>query len=357
MSVTWFKQNATKVVDFCVRKRNLGISLCALSVPLLLLGTGGIFFEIEYDGNRFKWGLTDEPNFIFAFVAILMGAIGFGIGLYILIRIHSQEHKLSEISKVIVLELRGLVDTSDRPLNSAIPARFIGQRIDLLKDVRAFVAGENPNFVTALRELDYLRRDLQVARGDASREHVTVIAGGVLQVPLLFHVGSLIDDEGQVVLFEWDRIVSRWNELSAEENGDAFVIEEDEFDAASEVVLVVSATYLADIEAIRRTFPGKPLVHLRLHNPSPNSIWGELWQNELTQQFLQTLASLGNKRVPLIHLVLVAPASLCIRFGRAYDLRNMPRLRCYQYERESNPPYPWSIEMATANKPAQHVLT
>ncbi|GGI17626.1 SAVED domain-containing protein [Oxalicibacterium faecigallinarum] len=357
MWADWFKRNATKVIDFLTRQRNLGLKLCALSASLLLFGAGGVFFEIEYEGNRFKWGLTDEPNLLLATVVIVLGAVGFIIGLIIVTRVHGQEHKLSEIGRVIVVELRGLVDTSDRPLISAIPAKFVGQRIDLVKDVRKFLTGDSAHLGAALIELDYLRRDLQVARGDVSREHVTVIVGGVLQVPLLFHVGTLIDDEGNVVLFDWNRTEGRWNELMVEENKEAFVLEEDEFNLANEVVLAVSASYLVDIDGIKRTFADKPLVHLRLQNPLPNTIWGVQWQNALTQQFLQTVARLGNKRVSIIHLVLAAPASLAIRFGRAYDLRNMPLLRCYQYEKESNPSYPWSIQMATASKPAQRVAT
>jgi len=58
-----------------------------------------------------------------------------------------------------------------------------------------------------------------------------------------------------------------------------------------------------------------------------------------------------------VHLVLAAPASLAIRFGKAYDQRNMPKIRCYQREQNQTPPYPWSIQMPAAQQPVAFIPT
>ncbi|UBM23141.1 SAVED domain-containing protein [Pseudomonas sp. p1(2021b)] len=55
----------------------------------------------------------------------------------------------------------------------------------------------------------------------------------------------------------------------------------------------------------------------------------------------------------MVHLILAAPASV---FGRRYDPHNMPPLRCYQWQRTEQNPYPWAVEMPTApEQPGKYV--
>lgn len=269
-----------------------------------------------------------------------------------------QERELDTLRRVLVVELRGLVDTSDRPLVSAVPGHILGRREDCHIDIRPLVSGLTPNVSAALEELAHLRRQVQRARGGASREHISVVVGGVMQVPLLFYAGVLLDDEGSVTLMDWDRTKSQWGELDLADDGSRFTVSGLELAAgAPDVVLAVSSTYQADLRGIEQTFPGLPLVHLQLADPKPNTLWSEPAQAEMTAKFLDMLAALANCGVETVHLVLVASPSLAIRFGRAYDARNMPVLRCYQYQKGAVPAYPWSVRMPTALAPVAVVPT
>jgi hypothetical protein len=216
-----------------------------------------------------------------------------------------------------------------------------------LVDVRAQLTGV-PDVPAALEELGALAKQVQRARGDTAREHVSVVAGGVLQVPLLFYAGVLLDDEGKVELMDWDRVEGRWKQLDQPDDGSRFQISGLQDVTDPEVVLAVSASYLADLAGIAQTFPGLPLVHLARPNAKPNTLWSREGQAALAAQFLDTLAELHNRGVQTIHLVLVASASLALRLGSLYDSKNHPKLRCYEWKRDQIPAYPWSVQMPTA---------
>lgn len=56
------------------------------------------------------------------------------------------------------------------------------------------------------------------------RENVTVVVGGIMQVPLQFYAGALIDDEGAVQLFDWERNEKRWKALTESDDKSRFAV-------------------------------------------------------------------------------------------------------------------------------------
>lgn len=360
--LNWAMGLISQLVTWHTRRRNLGLSLMGIT-SLVFIAVAGGGFSVEAAGvagliKAFKFstgdGLPGNLLTLLMYFLLLAWLIGLGLVLDSYVRERRQE----DINRVVVVEMRGLANTSDRPLLSAVPPTLVGQRIDALVDVRTFLTATPPNVVEALRELDDMKRTLRRARGDTARAHVNVLAGGVMHVPLLFHAGTLFDDDGKVVLMDWERTAGKWLDLNQADDGGRFTITGlDTLSSTKDVVVAVSASYAASLDDIAATFPGLPVVHLARANPSPNTLWSEATQVALTQQFLHTMAALDGQGVKMVHLVLVAPATLSIRFGMAYDHRNMPSLRCYQRERENVPPYPWSIEMGTATQAVRYVTT
>lgn len=348
----WFMGLISQVISWLTRPRNLGLSLAVACASVLAVIAGGSF-SVEAQGVagfakllKFSTG-EGLPGHLQSIVVYLM-CLGFIVGVTLLIISFWQDWRESDTKRLIVVELRGLVDTSDHPLLQAIPKTMSGRRIDCLVDVRHCVAGSTPNIREALDEVNHIRRDVRRVRGDSSRGDVQVIAGGVMQVPLLFYAGTRLEDEGRVTLMDWERTTRQWQQLTAPDDGARFAIQTlGDLENASEVVVAVSATYRVALEDIEATFVGFPVVHLERTNPVPNSLWSEKAQAALTQQLIHTLANLANRGVRTVHLVLAASPSLSLRFGMAYDPRNMPTLRCYQRERDQTPPYPWSVEMPT----------
>lgn len=361
MNANWFKSVIEQVVAFLLRPRHLGVALLTISSTVLIsLGSGfdikakglaGIFEVLEFSTGQ---GLTGH---LLSSVTYLMCAT-WVVGLGMVVMTYRREWRDGDARRVMVVELRGLVDTSDRPLISSLPRALPGRRVDCLVNARPFLSVKPPQVPEALQELAHVRRQLRQLRADTSRENVTVVAGGVMQVPLQFYAGTLMDDEGAVHLYDWERTEKRWKALTDIDDGSRFKVTGlESATGAREVVLAVSASYQVAMEDIGATFPELPLVHLARENPLPNTLWSEAAQGGLTQQFLQTLAALANSGVKTVHLILAAPATLSIRFGMAYDGRNMPELRCYQREAGRFPPYPWSIQMPKDDTPVQYLLT
>lgn len=360
---SWFMNLINRWVEWIFRKRNVGVAITAACCSVLVVIVSANI-SVEASGilgvvGTFKFS-TGEGTPGLAQIAIawvmLAGAI---VGLGLTVHSYRKESREADIKRVVVVELRGLVDTSDHPLIEAVPKRLTGRKVDASVDVRQLLTGPSPNVPEALLELRHIQRNVRQVRGDTARAHVQVVAGGIMPVPLLFYSGVLLDDEGHVVLMDWERTGKCWKQLADPDDGTRFEISGIETAQASkEVVLAVSASYLADFSGIESTFPGLPVVHLQRQDLSVNSIWSDDTQAQLTQQFLQTLGALANDGVELVHLILAAPASLSIRFGMAYDVRNMPTLRCYQWNRGQVPPYEWSVEMPTNHQAAAvHIPT
>lgn len=359
--LNWMMGIVNQLVSWIIRPRNLGVALLSRSTTLLImLGSGA---SIEAKGiagvvDAFKYAPSEGLPGNLLTIIVYLACVTWVIGLFMVLWTQLREWREADTRRILVIEMRGLVDTSDKPLITAVPSSLLGRRIDCLVDVRKHLAAPALNVEEAIKEIEHIQRDVRRARGDTARADVQVVAGGVMQVPLLFFAGTLLDDEGNVYLMDWERTKGCWKQLTDEVDGESFEITGlDALEKSKEVVLAVSASYVVAYNDIATTFPEIPVLSMALPNPQPNSLWSEDSQAELTQQFLQMLGTLANQGIEMVHLVLSAPASLAIRFGKAYDHRSMPKVRCYQHEKNHTPPYPWSIQMPTAKKPCSFVPT
>lgn len=348
---TWVKGLIGQVVTWITRPRHLGVALLSLSsVVLVAAMSGGFSVELRLSRYIDVFKLSTGEGL----PALLLGTVAWAalctwlIGLGMVIWTFLAEAAETDVSRVLVVELRGLIDTADQTLMKAVPKSIKGLRVDCFIDVRPQLMGATPNVQGALEEISHLGRQVRLARGDTARKNVRVIAGGVLQVPLLFYAGALMDDEGKVTLFDWERSTGQWKQLLEVDDGVRFQVTGlDETSASNSAVVAVSASYKVDFEGIAATFPDLPVVHLGLAEPRLNGLWSEETQAALANQFLQTLAGLRNRGVRTVHLVLAVPSSLALRLGSVYDHRNMPDALCYQRERSQEPAYPWSVRMPT----------
>jgi hypothetical protein len=359
--LNWLMGLVNQLVGWIIRPRNLGVALLSRSSTLLLmLGSG---FTIEAEGiagivDAFRYAPAEGLPGNLVTIIVYLACLTWLIGLLMVLWTQFREWKEADTRRILVVEMRGLVDTSDKPLLAAVSRTLLGRRVDCMVDVRKHLAAPTPNVEEALKEIEHIQRDVRRARGDTARADVQVIAGGVMQVPLLFFAGTLLDDEGNVLLMDWERTKGNWKRLTDEVDGESFEVTGlDGLENSKEVVLAVSASYVVAYNDIATTFPEIPVVRMARPNPQPNSLWSEDTQAALTQQFLQMLGTLANQGIEMVHLVLAAPASLTIRFGKAYDHRNMPKIRCYQHEKNQTPAYPWSVQMPTAKQPFSFVPT
>ena len=262
-------------------------------------------------------------------------------------RYRSAQRRLDRM-KVVVIEARGLRDTSGTPLLNAVPSSLEGRREPVLIDIRQRIEdGEIVAPKAALDDLISLPSDLKRREDGFDRSDLTLVYGGLTPVPFTFLTGILIDDECRVFIFDWDRHMEAWRELDGLDDSNRFKCSglDNVPDNIEDVALAVSVSYGVNEDDVRAKVGKIPIVALMLESGSPDCHWSEDKQRALGKQFLETVIDLGNRGVRRIHLFLAAQNSVAFRFGRLYDKRNLPEVAVYQYQRSTTPPYPWGVLM------------
>lgn len=253
--------------------------------------------------------------------------------------------------KTIVIEARGLRDWQGQPLVSAVPSSIPGQREPMTIDLRQGVTdGQIIRPDAALDQLESLPNDLSRRCNGLDRSDITFVLGGLAPVPFLFLLGVIIDDESQTFIMDWDRKKHAWRALTDEDDGMRFIVTGLDTVSADvrRIALCVSASYdilEVDVLGVEASLP---IIKMELEGRSTNSHWSETKQQQLAQQFLDTVMYLARQGVTEISLFLAAPASLALRLGTIYDKRNLPRLQVNQYEQSDPKRFPWAIRMPVA---------
>jgi hypothetical protein len=264
---------------------------------------------------------------------------------------YANEQKRLSRKKVFVIEGRGLRDDDGSSLSSAVLDRFVGTPIDFMLDLRQRKDGAIVEPEELLPPIVAMKTWLHQAQKGNNRSDLTTVYGGLTAVPLTFLTGLLLDDEGDIVVMDWDRVTSRWRTLDEKDDALRFEIGDiNDIGVAKEVVLAISASYLVKSDDLATTF-SLPIVRMSLPNLQ-SSHWSQAKQSALADQFLGVLKQLDARGVEHIHLVLAAQNSVVFNLARRYDKRNLPKVTVYQFERAQECRYPWGVEMPVAGASA-----
>lgn len=343
-------------IDWFFRRRSPALQIMRIGLACLGLAFGaGFLWEVSLPWREGQIEITiDSAGGTPAIIVYLASCVGFGlilVGLIWEIVREREERRTLARKRVLVIEARGLRDTSGSPLIDAVPKDFDGHREQILLDLRQRVCdGRIVDPDAVVDRVKTLPHDLNRRLDGVDRSDVSLVYGGLAPVPLTFLTGILIDDEGAMTIMDWDRHAENWRALDDEDDGDRFEIVDSGLETGdtSEVALAVSVSYQIDLEGVRDVMGETPVVKMSLARGSPDCHWSDAKQRALGQQFLETAIMLGNSGVKRIHLFIAAQNSIVFRFGRLYDKRNLPELIVYQYERGAHPAYPWAVRMPTA---------
>lgn len=266
------------------------------------------------------------------------------------------EHKGRMRRRAIVLEARGLRDDDGSRLVDEISDDVPGQRVPVLLDLRNRTDGRVIEPERAIDDILAAQRSLLQQQKGVNRSDLTTVYGGLTPVPYTFLTGVLLDDEGSIKVYDWDRTQERWRALDGEDDHRSFEVTGlSETFSTDEVVLAVAFSYPIDTADLETTFT-HPVVRLTLQGMSSDAHWSEQKQNRLAQQFLEVIKKLSARAIRRVHLVLAAPNSVVFTFGRRYDKRNLPEVVVYQYERGTSPAYPWGVIMPVGGIPNPNIL-
>lgn len=351
---------ADKIITWLTRNRSVGVYLLRGGISLIMAAVGlDIAFQFFKKTKDDIWSISvgtgkGTPAWL-TIIFSLLGIILVLVGAFILI----VEYRRETRNRLIVIELRGLHASPDTSALERVLTSFRGRRYHVLIDFRPQDDSRvNPNLI--LHKIFPMKSLVQGNAGGADVRDVQVAMGGLAAVPALFLAGVIMDDETNILLYDWDRNRRDWRTLDGIDDLVRFespiilpLINE-----SKEALLVVEASYKINKSDLSAVFSESiPIVNLSLRQPLADKFWSSDKQSALATEFRESIQKLQNIGFEKIHLILAAPASLSIRFGTCYDPRLLPQVIVYQYEKELNNPYPWGIKMPTAGAEAQIVYS
>lgn len=176
MSATWTRwsqQILEHLVRWTTRRRHGGRVLLKTGAMIVIATfAGGYSLQLKHQatlGSWTAWLSTGEglPLEMLR-VAFWLGTVLIAIGTLWMCVNAADDRRNASRATVIAVELRGLVDTSDTPLNAAIPRRLPGARLSILLDLRPQARAGAAE--AALQELLRLPDLLRLTRVDRPRE-------------------------------------------------------------------------------------------------------------------------------------------------------------------------------------------
>lgn len=348
-----------RLVDWFTRVRSPFAYMLTSGVFLIGLIFLGINFSLIVPTHKgpfffsFDSGSTIPPpivwsTFVVAVVLLLFGAIGAYL-----------EFRRSSRKRVFVIEVRGLRDWNGTSLEKAIPSHLQGQRELVVIDLRQRVEdGVIVDPEAAMNRIAEIRSQIETREHGRERSDLSYVYGGIAPVPLTFLAGVCLDDESLITILDWDRNELCWRELDEQDDGQRFKVTGTEKNRSfnPKVTVAISASYKVDIAGALKRTGDADFVHLELEEASFSSHWSQEKQSKLSSQFLEVMKYLQDRGVKEIDLFLAGPNSLVLRFGMAYDKRNLPALTVYQYDRGATPPFTWGIQMPVAGKTRPNVV-
>jgi hypothetical protein len=338
-----------KAADWLFRRRSPALIVFrtgAALLPVTLIGSWAVSFSYSDAARTLVFGYqSSSTTQLILNIGFVAGVLLTAFGAVWEYQCYRDEKKRNDKKKTVVIEQRGLVDTSDTPLSEFIKNKCAWQVESLIQDIRERVT-ENvisrPDL--ALAKVNHLKISLAEKTVQSAASDISIAYGGVLPVPFTFYTGYLLDDESRITLYDWDRDIGDWRDLDEIDDGDEFIVEQSPAIGKS-VVLAVSVSYPVDRLSIATVFAGLPVHYLSLPTLDRNNHWSKAKQDRLSGEFFEYCKTLLGLGVEHIHLVLASQNSIAFRFGQSYDKRNLPSVSVYQYERHQAARYPWCVHI------------
>ncbi|MAM09699.1 MAG: 2-methylthioadenine synthetase [Rhizobiaceae bacterium] len=350
----------SKLIDWWFRVSTIERYLIATGTGLLIAIFGGPPVILEL--LRIGFGALPESlvrvreridTFYAWILAIALALIA--VGLLLAVWRFVNDTKSRSKRRSLVIEARGLRDDDGVSLAEAVAKDHDGVVTPIILDLRNRLDGRVIEPENAIADITAIHRSVLQHRKDGDRANIKIVYGGLTSVPYTFLTGVLLDDESEILIYDWDRTQEAWRKIDGDDDGVNFKGSGLESLAGAEVVVALAYSYPVTDDDLATTF-NLPIVRLTLEEMSSDAHWSQKKQHRLAQEFFETAKRLSANGVKRIHLVLAAPNSVVFTFGRRYDKRNLPEVVVYQYQRGEVPAYPWGVLMPVAGIERPRIL-
>lgn len=348
-----------KTFDHVVRRLTDYVTRVRKPAQFLMMAGGGILLAngiwLNFPLSKLVWSSgeqsleisADPPSDTILLIQIVIGCLFLIAGAVWAYRDQQEEKARIAREVTIVIESRGLRDEDGRSLKNAVSAETRARVDELPIDLRRFNRdGMVVDPEGAANEIMQVHQDLRRRRLLRDRQDISLVYGGLTPVPFTFLIGVLMDDQGPVATWDWDRTQQAWRKVEGPDDGRRFNLTwNPPTERPKEVVVAVSSSYPILDENLARSFPGIPVMRLDLQGRGQDSHWSEEKQAALATQFLEALKDLEALGVETVRLVIAAQNSLVFRLGSRFERRNVPNAVVYQFERDADPPFPWGVQL------------
>lgn len=253
-----------------------------------------------------------------------------------------REAEESDRKVVLVVQVDAYNEVIPPSLSTAVPADIKGRRIPVLIQKRdALVAGNS--LQESVDEVMHTKRQLLQNAGGRDLDDISVCAGGLAPVPLLFLLGNVLEDDRPIHWADWERNEKRWAWSYEGVPAQPWGLPKPGFMSSDEVVLKSGITYPIADEDVARAFSNLPVVKWEPADRLFQTILDEPSCRAICEEFKALMHLLLAHEVKRVHFLLACSSALTMRLGSVLDPRNMPEVIVYQYERNSELVYTWGI--------------
>lgn len=346
MSGYW-KHQLSKIIDYMTRQKRPGVVMMATGATLAVSPNVWSFvFTGTFHGESLSVG-TAEGNMVSDYIVPVIGGLLLMAGLIFLSVGECQAIRQNSRKRILLITGNGLRTTAGTGLDKVVRTHLRGMiqpyDVDITQRIRDgyIIEPESTFRRQVLPAKDIITQALHKSEPDM----LQVAYGGFLPVPFTFFLGNVLDDRGNITVFDWDRKDEEWRQISVNNIDDGESFEQDTIreSESDDVVLVVSCSYRVNTEQVAKSFPGLRIEHLYLETNTFDNHWSLAKQRRLSLEFAERVKTLSLQGIRTVHLILSAQSSIVLNFGRRYDNRNMVDIIVYQFEQSNDNPYPWGV--------------
>ena len=141
--------------------------------------------------------------------------------------------------------------------------------------------------------------------------------------PLLIKLGTLINDQYNVRVFQCHRTGHKWAWKDSNDSEEYQLLKADEKDKTDALIVGLNISLSADIsfERIKQILPSdSPVFKITINDPNRNFVTNENIANDFVKCFRSTMEQIKNQYLSCkaIHLFPAMPVSLAVRLGMDY---------------------------------------
>lgn len=316
-----------------------GLAILAITLGFNIVG----ILTVHLGGLNFAASVTssETPAFLI-YLATLLIILGASVLLYNEHKKHKQMELENNRKVILVVQIDAYSNVTPTPLKASIPKEIIGKATPIYIDKReALLGGRNLQEVSM--DIINIEQTLaQYARGNDAAD-ISICAGGLAPVPLLFLLGNVLEDERPIHWAEWERVESRWAWSNEGKQISPWQLSKLESMDAEEVVLKSGISYPILQGDISIAFPRHQVLTWEPREKLFQIIINEQSCINICNEFKSLMLQLKGQGIKRIHLLLACSSALTMRLGSVLDPRNMPEVIVYQYEKNSELIYTWGL--------------